>query len=63
MITSPRHPHNNWKEESEPSVELGSLRPIAQRQFNSLLRRLAITGMYQLYRKEIYKVISHENEK
>lgn len=62
MIISPRHPQNNWKEETKPSVELRSLRPIAQRQINSLLRRLTITGKYQLYREEIDKVISHENE-
>ncbi len=43
-------------------LAIESLRPIAQRQMNSLLHRLAITHNTELYLPEIYKLIQHEKE-
>jgi len=39
-----------------------TLRPIAQRQIESLLRRMKATGNYSVYQEEIRKVITHEQE-
>jgi hypothetical protein len=49
---------NNWK--PDQSYDFKSLRPIAQRQIASLLRRMEVTKKCFLYQKEINRVIAYE---
>ncbi len=50
-----------WKPYQRFSFE--SLRPIAQRQIKSLLRRLKFTQKSSLYQVEIEKIISYEQSR
>jgi hypothetical protein len=49
---------NRWK--SGQSYDFKTLRPIAQRQIMSLLRRMEVTKNCSLYQEEINKVIVYE---
>lgn len=49
-------------QEGLSSLAIESLRPIAQRQINSLIRRLAITHNAELYLPEIRKIVKYERE-
>ena len=51
---------SNWK--TDRSCDFKALRPIAQRQISSLLRRMAVTKNHSLYQEEIRKIIIHEQE-
>lgn len=52
---------SHWKDDQ--SLMFESLRPIAQRQIKSLLRRLALTRNRLLYQEEIKRIISHEQNR
>ncbi len=49
---------DNW--EPDQSYDFKALRPIAQRQIASLLRRMEVTKKCSLYQEEINKVIVYE---
>lgn len=49
---------NNWK--PDRSYDFKTLRPIAQRQIASLLRRMEVTRNCSLYQEEIRKIIEYE---
>jgi len=52
---------SQWKDIQSLTFE--SLRPIAQRQINSLLRRMELTRNRLLYQEEIKRIISHEQNR
>ncbi len=52
---------HHWKPSQGISFE--SLRPIAQRQIKSLLRRMDSTRNSSLYKEEIEKIISYEQSR
>ncbi|MFX1297395.1 MAG: hypothetical protein ACFFD2_21385 [Promethearchaeota archaeon] len=45
------------------TVDFNSLRPIAKRQFNRLLKKMEKTGNQEIYRNEIIKLINNEKRK
>ena len=52
---------SHWKDDQSLTFE--SLRPIAQRQIKSLLRRMELTRNRLLYQEEIKRIISHEQNR
>ena len=60
MATSLRA-KNSWKDHQGFGLE--SLRPIAQRQLESLFRRMEITRDYSRYAEEIKKILMSEKKR
>ena len=60
MATSLRA-KNSWK--GHQSFGLESLRPIAQRQLDSLFRRMELTRDYSRYAEEIKKILISEKNR
>lgn len=60
-MTISLHTESSWKENQRITCE--SLRPIARRQINSLLRRMVFTRNRSLYQEEIKKIISYEQKR
>jgi len=52
---------NSWK--SHQSFRFESLRPIAQKQLDSLFRRMEITRDYSRYAEEIKKILIDEKKR
>ncbi len=64
--------HLKFKEENKSTntiddenirVDLESLRPIAKRQLNRLLKKMDKTGNHELYKKEIINLIKKEKRR
>jgi len=52
---------NSWKDHQ--SFRLESLRPIAQKQLDSLFRRMELTRDYSRYAEEIRKILIDEKKR
>jgi hypothetical protein len=52
----------NKSENETLKVEFKSLRPIAERQLNRLLKKIDKTGNNEIYKKEIIKLIKNEKK-
>ncbi|MFX0030146.1 MAG: hypothetical protein ACFE8B_13125 [Candidatus Hermodarchaeota archaeon] len=55
--------NTNNSESKSFKVEFESLRPIAKRQLNRLLKKIDKTGRNEIYEKEIIKLIKNENRR
>jgi hypothetical protein len=53
--------NSNWKDSQKLRFE--SLRPIAQKQIKSLIKRMELTHNRALYEDEIKKIISYEQNR
>jgi hypothetical protein len=60
MATSIRS-ENSWKDHQ--SFKFESLRPIAQKQLDSLFRRMGLTRDYMRYAEEIKKILIDEKKR